>query len=57
MVSFTFLISAITLGYILTSEDMKLGMSGDREYKMFAFPVWVTSLSVIFSSSAHLHDP
>lgn len=56
MVPFTFLVSTITLGYILTSEDLKLGMLGGREH-MFASLLCATSLAVIFSGSTHLHNP
>lgn len=49
---FTFLVSAVTPGYIFTLEDLKLGTSDDREPATFW--VWVTSFNMVFSSPIHL---
>lgn len=49
---FTFLVSAVTPGYIFTLEDLVLGTSGDREHATFW--VWVTSFNMVFPSSTHL---
>lgn len=32
-----FLVSAVTLGYVLTSEDLELGASNKKEHMMFVF--------------------
>ncbi|KAL6039014.1 hypothetical protein STEG23_007144, partial [Scotinomys teguina] len=37
MVSFTILVSAVTPGYVLTSEDLELGASDERENAMLVF--------------------
>lgn len=35
--AFTLLVSEVTPGYVLTSEDSELGVSGEKENAIFAF--------------------
>ena len=35
---FTFLVSEVTPGYILTSEDLELGTTDERDHATFVFP-------------------
>lgn len=53
-----FLVTAITQGYIFTSEDLDLGITDNREHAVCVFLVWVTSLNIIFDSSicCKFHD-
>jgi hypothetical protein len=37
LASFTFLASAVTIGYGLTSEDLELGTSDERQHMMIVF--------------------
>lgn len=49
---FTVLDSAITPGYVLTSEDLALRTADGREHVVFVLLVLVTSLTMIFDSSS-----
>lgn len=55
---FTFLISVIISGYILTSEYLDLGTVDEREHIHLSFRILVTSLNIAFSKFIHcrFHD-
>lgn len=46
-----FLVTAVTQGYIFTSEDLDLGITVNREHAVCVFLVLVTPLNIIFYSS------
>lgn len=50
---FTFLVSAITPGCVLTSEDLVLGATV-REHVTLLFWVWIISFNMTFSGFIHL---
>lgn len=51
--SFTILVSAIVLGYVLPDEYLELGASGKREYATYVF-LGLGYINIIFYSSIHL---
>lgn len=51
---FTFLISAVTLAYILSSENLELGTTDKRVCVTFVIWVLVSLLSMFLSSSIYL---
>lgn len=45
---FSFMVFAVNPGYILTSEDLNLGILDEREHVILVILVWVLSLNIFF---------
>ena len=49
----TFLVSAVTPRFVLTSKDLELGVFNEGEHVILSFQVWLISINMIISTSVY----